>query len=103
MRVLNKRHVGRDAEGVYVGRPTKWGNPFSHLAGKGEVHVASRREAVKRYEEWFYAPEQRALRAAARRELRGHALICWCAPLECHAEVLWDYANRWDEHGLEPF
>jgi len=27
-------------------------------------------------------------------ELRGKDLICWCAPLPCHADILLELANQ---------
>ena len=40
-----------------------WGNPFSHKAGtKAQFQVASREEAIRKFEEWFLArPEMVAL------------------------------------------
>lgn len=71
---------------VYVGRPSKWGNPFSHLNDTlAEFKVASRDKAVERYEGWL--KEQPELMAALP-ELRGKILGCWCAPLPCHADIL---------------
>lgn len=38
------------------------------------------------------------LRAAAREELRGKNLCCWCGPQEaCHADVLLIIANTTEE------
>ncbi len=87
--VANRRYQRFD---VYVGRPSKWGNPFSHQAGTlARFKVATRDEAVERFREWFLS--QPELVAAARRELRGKVLGCWCAPARCHAEVLAEIAN----------
>jgi len=27
-------------------------------------------------------------------ELRGRDVVCWCAPLPCHADILLELANR---------
>lgn len=94
-RVLNKRTHGIPKGAVYVGRPTKWGNPFSHQAGTlAKYKVATRDEAVDAYER--YLRENPELMEAAKRELRGKDLVCWCAPLRCHADVLMKYANQED-------
>lgn len=78
-------------DAAYVGRPTKWGNPF--VVGKD----GGRGECVKLYREWMtYQP---GLRAAARDELAGRDLVCWCQcpsdhmPNACHATVLVEIAN----------
>jgi hypothetical protein len=85
-RVLNKRTDIIPNGAVYVGRPTKFGNPFV-------VSVFGTREQVlRRYE--HYLKDHPELIAAARCELRGKDLVCWCAPLPCHAEILMKYANK---------
>lgn len=85
-------HCKREAYDVYIGRPSKWGNKFTHLkrTTRAETVVATREEAVARYEEWVKA--QPALMAALP-ELRGKVLGCWCAPEACHGDVLLRLAN----------
>lgn len=83
-RVYNKRRAGIPVDAVYVGRPTKWGNPF--VVG---VH-GTREEVIERYEHWIQ--KNRELMVALH-ELRGKDLVCWCAPLPCHADVLVRLAN----------
>lgn len=84
---MNKRTHGQPADAVYVGRPSKWGNPFSHLGGVSAAFAtASRGEAVAAYRRWLRMHPD--LVAAARHELAGRDLVCWCYPAECHAEVL---------------
>jgi hypothetical protein len=87
-RVYNKRKGAEPAPqgAVYVGRPTKWGNPFV-LASERD-----RAAALERYEGWL--AERPELVAAAKRELRGRDLVCWCAPKLCHADVLLRVANE---------
>jgi hypothetical protein len=77
------------AEGdVYVGRPTKWGNP--HRVGPLTAEAA-----VARYRDDLLAGRLPVTVADAERELRGRNLLCWCAPgRPCHADVLLDVANR---------
>lgn len=84
------------ADAVYVGRPTKWGNPFVVSLAPG-ASDAERRTAhaasVARYRSWLST--QTALCGAARRELRGRDLVCWCPlDLPCHAEVLLEMVNE---------
>jgi hypothetical protein len=74
-------------DAVYVGRPTRWGNPYP-IADHGAA-------AVARYRAYLLADP--ALLEAVRRELCGRDLACWCrldAP--CHADVLLELANRPD-------
>lgn len=93
-KVYNKRHHGIPSSAVYVGRPTKFGNPFSHLTSGtlAKYQTATRAEAVDKYEEWLRA--QPDLVAAVKRELKGKDLICWCAPARCHGDVLIKIANE---------
>lgn len=87
--VVNKRVVPCD---VYVGRPSIWGNPFSHLRGTmAQYRVATREEAIARFETWILTQPHLIARLP---ELRGRVLGCWCAPLPCHADVLARMANR---------
>jgi hypothetical protein len=83
MNVLNKRV---SADGVYIGRPSKFGNPF--VIGQH----GSREQVIARFETWLLS--QPALVAAAKRELRGKSLVCWCAPQACHGDVLMRIANE---------
>lgn len=87
-------HCKKDNYDVYIGRPSKWGNGFTHLQYLGGplVIVDNREEAVARYEEWITA--QPELIATAKKELKGKILGCWCAPLLCHGEVLAKIANK---------
>jgi len=82
--VFNKR-TGAPRDAVYVGRATKWGNPW-RIGRDG-----TRAEVVNRYREWAETePQASQIRA----ELRGKDLVCWCRPLLCHADVLLEIANR---------
>jgi hypothetical protein len=85
-KILNAKQVGKasTANGVYVGRPSKWGNPFA-LGRDG-----SRSEVIAKYRCWVVTQTDLMNSPA---ELRGKDLICWCAPLACHAEVLRELSN----------
>ena len=78
------------ANTVYVGRPTKWGNPFtvgSYNAVLGRN--LSQADAVARYR--VNMADSRSLNLSL---IRGKNLACWC-PLDrpCHADVLLEIAN----------
>jgi hypothetical protein len=72
-------HCKRERHHVYIGRPSKWGNPF--VVGRD----GARGECIELYELWVR--ENEALMAALG-ELRGLVLGCWCAPRACHGDVL---------------
>ena len=70
---------------IYIGRPSKWGNPFP-LNNESE-----RLEVIDKYRRWVInQPEL----MAALPELKGKVLGCWCAPKPCHGDVLVELANR---------
>lgn len=75
-------HVKREAYDVYVGRPSRWGNPFSHKPGtKARYRVADRTEAIASYRRWLWE-EIRAGRVQLEElaALDGKTLGCWCSP-----------------------
>ena len=97
---------------VYVGRPSKWGNPFTHKPGSSAPwRVETAQQAVDAYRIWLEVDEepQRELRAAIG-ELEGKVLVCTCQSSAeegppCHAEVLVRLANPWlaeHEHDVDP-
>lgn len=91
-KVYNKHHGDAPPGAVYVGRPTKWGNMWSHLPNTSASYkVASREEAVAKYRERLI--KSPALIESVQRLLRGKDLVCWCAPKPCHADVLLEIAN----------
>ena len=54
--VLNKSWNKIPKESVYIGRPSKWGNPFSHKVGTlAKYKVSSREDAVQKHKEWLDA------------------------------------------------
>ncbi len=88
----NKYHRTAPPDAVYIGRPSKWGNPYSHMDGTlAEFKVATREEAVAKYEAWLL--QNAELMSAARVELAGKDLVCYCAPKSCHGNVLLRVAN----------
>ncbi len=91
-RVLNKRTDVIPPSAKYCGRGSKWGNPFTHLKGKtlATFVVNSRDEACEAFEHWFH---QQPELVAALPELRGHDLVCYCAPQRCHCHTLIKLAN----------
>ncbi|MGD0652915.1 MAG: DUF4326 domain-containing protein [Thermoguttaceae bacterium] len=64
---------------VFIGRGSKWGNPFA-ISNK-----CSREQAIVMYETYI---RQRPDLLADLPELLGKVLGCYRAPLPCHGEVL---------------
>jgi len=91
--VKNRRTY--DGPGEYVGRPSLLGNPY-RIGIDGD-----REEVIRKYDRWLtdeISPEGRkrcrlvydaVLRLVQLLRTTGHlVLICWCAPLPCHADVI---------------
>ncbi len=72
-------HCKKQKFDVYIGRPSKWGNPFA-IGRDG-----TRDEVIAKYQAWLL--KQPDLMAALP-ELKGKTLGCWCAPKACHGDVL---------------
>lgn len=90
-------HCKKEKYDVYIGRPSKWGNPFTHLQdGKtlAKFIVATRDEAVEKYEEWILG---RADLLEFISPLDGKILGCWCKSktkfVSCHGDILSDLCN----------
>jgi hypothetical protein len=78
---------------VYVGRPSVYGNPFSHEENTlAQFHVLTRAEAIARFEDHLLSSPSLLVLLPG---LRGKRLACWCAPLPCHAEILAFHANKY--------
>jgi len=87
-------HCKKEKYDVYIGRPSKWGNPF--ILGRD----GTREEVVAKYREYILnKPEL----MQALPELRGKTLACWCAPLACHGDVLVELIHEFleeDKHDI---
>lgn len=78
-------HCKRQKFDVYIGRPSKWGNPFT-LGRDG-----TREEVIMKYHRWIL--DQPGLLKDVH-ELIGKRLGCFCAPLPCHGDVLLGLAEE---------
>ncbi len=85
-KVLNRSKDKITPFAVYVGRPNKWGNPF--VIGRD----GNREEVIAKYKGWLSRQLAKGMLDLV--ELRGKDLVCWCAPLPCHADILLELANK---------
>jgi len=83
-------HFKKSKYDIYIGRPSKWGNPFT-IGEDG-----TREEVIKKYRDWITTQPDLLL---ALPELKDKILGCWCAPKSCHGDVLVDLIrnNRREE------
>ena len=81
-------HCKKAKYDVYIGRPSKWGNPFTHKEGtKAEFILPTRTEAIEAYRKWITEGGGKYLLNDLH-ELKGKTLGCWCKPQSCHGDVL---------------
>jgi Domain of unknown function (DUF4326) len=83
--VVNCKH---DAYDVYIGRPSKWGNPYKiGQANPVDIKLGrlDRAGVLRHYETWIRSQPDLL---AALPELKGRILGCWCKPAPCHGDVL---------------
>lgn len=77
---------------VFIGRPSKWGNPFSHREGtQAEFKVTSREEAINKYREWIKTQPELI---ESLHELKGKTLGCYCKPKKCHGDIIASMVNQ---------
>lgn len=72
-------HCKEDRFDIYIGRGSKWGNPF-----KIWVH-GNRAEVIAMYETYLRGRQDLL---DSLHELRGVVLGCHCKPLDCHGDVI---------------
>lgn len=77
-------HCKRDKFDVYIGRPSRWGNPFA-IGRDG-----TRADVIAKYRAWI--TDQPDLLASIR-SLHGKRLGCYCSPRPCHGDVLAELAE----------
>lgn len=100
-RIQRSRAKGwRMPEGaIYVGRPTKWGNPWKvaprTVVIQGVQVTYDDHDGPVAAFRHYVTHDGASIAEAARTELRGHDLACWCdLDQPCHADVLLELANR---------
>lgn len=83
MTVLNKHRHNIPPDAVYIGRGSIWGNPF--IIGKH----GSRDEVIEKYVKYLrnrVKANEVSLQQLA--SLYRKDLVCFCAPLKCHGDIL---------------
>lgn len=71
---------------IYVGRPSRWGNPY-------KVGEYTLEQSLRLYRVWLRAKLFNNPKFLD--PLRGKDLVCFC-PLDqkCHADILLEFANK---------
>ena len=94
--VVNKYKHKPTPNDVMIGRPSIFGNPYSHMENTQALYrVANRDEAVDKYREYILLRRQHdSIFASKLQELANKAkqgdinLVCYCHPLRCHGQIL---------------
>jgi len=84
-KVYNKNRDSLPIGAVYIGRPSRYGNPF-HIGVDG-----TRAEVIEKYRQ--YVLNTPSLLHAVQTKLKGKDLACYCKPKPCHGDVLLEIAN----------
>ena len=87
---------------LYVGRATKWANPFTVKQAREAGYQNGEASAAYAYRQWLRgdppfntALQQRQIILNSLALLRGADLCCWCRlDQPCHADVLLELANQ---------
>lgn len=84
-------HCKRAPYDIYIGRPSIFGNPYTHHKDKdtkAEFIVETREEAVAKYREYITEGSGKHLLEQLH-TLEGKVLGCWCMPDKaCHGDIL---------------
>lgn len=84
-KVLNKYLDVIPKDAIYIGRPSRWGNPYQ--IGKD----GNRSKVIEKYR--LYLLSNPNLLKEAKTFLRGKDLVCFCSPKSCHGDILISLVN----------
>ena len=83
----------KDRYDVYIGRGSKWGNPF-RIGRDG-----TRKEVIQMYEKWLRRNKKLMNDIG---ELEDKILGCFCKPLPCHGDVLVKLVMEYKQRQIFP-
>lgn len=101
--VVHKNDYDGKGIEIYIGRPSLFGNPYSHLkrGTLAKYKVKTRQEAIEAYREYFiyqimgnkvfYAELNRIKELSKNNDVY---LLCWCKPLACHGDIIKEYLDQ---------
>lgn len=76
---------------AYIGRPSKFGNPYP-LDNPHDDH--KRELVIEKYRRFFHDKiNTDPIFRSDILTLRGKILYCYCAPKQCHGDIIADYLN----------
>lgn len=83
-------HCKKEKYDIYCGRWSKWGNRY--IIGKD----GNRKEVITKFKKYQLHELLPFIN-----ELKGKILGCWCAPKDCHCDILAEEANKIDWENIE--
>jgi hypothetical protein len=93
MQVVNKKTHRFTKNDTYIGRPSKYGNPF--IIGKD----GNRLEVIEKYRLWL--KDRLREDPGFLNDLHDDSiLVCWCAPYACHGDIIVRAYNYLRSHSL---
>jgi len=98
--ILNKNKDKIPKEAIYIGRGSKWGNPF--IIGRD----GNRKEVCDKYNNYLkYCIRKNIFKIEELALMYKKDLVCFCAPEQCHGDSLekainWAYKkiNEWKKN-----
>lgn len=101
--VSNYKTYDGEEISILIGRPSIFGNPYTHLKGKtiAKFKVSTREEAVSKYRDYFYKMietqkvwRDELFRIKELSKTNDIHLMCWCKPLACHGDIIKEYLDQ---------
>ena len=95
-------HIKKHHYDVYIGRPSKWQNPYTHKDLENTIaleQTSTKKEAIEKYE--TYLNDSGLIEDIY--ELKGKILGCWCCKeisdgseknIICHGQILAKIINQ---------
>lgn len=81
-------HCKKEPYDIYIGRGSKWGNPF--VIGRD----GDRSEVIEKYKKYVLSREDLL---DSLHELEDKVLGCWCSPKPCHGDILKELVELWEK------
>lgn len=95
MPVLNKHRDRIPPGAIYIGRGSRWGNPY--VIGKH----GNRDEVCDQHEEYLASQiDSGTVSLNDLAQLHGKNLVCFCTPARCHGHTL-EHAAAWAYNQLK--
>lgn len=87
-------NVQKEPCDVYIGRPSRWGNPYPISQN------VSREDVIAKFREYLLGQikENPALIDEIVKTMKGRRLGCFCSPLSCHGDVYKEICDEYIEN-----